>query len=157
MELKVYDGEKFDRSKTWFIIFAFVILLVVILSILSKNIVWWIIVLVVAGGYIYYITKTNETTKIITWKQALQIWKAVFPYDSLSWFVLEYHTEKKKIHNIVIIDNKKVYRIYTIKDTNIFTKKLAKNKSFNSSTLNWKIKTIDRITIDSDIMNKICV
>jgi hypothetical protein len=39
MELKVYDGEKFDRSKTWFIIFAFVILLVVILSVLSKNIV----------------------------------------------------------------------------------------------------------------------
>jgi hypothetical protein len=32
-------------------------------------------------------------------------------------FVLEYHTKKKKIHNIVIIDNKKVARIYTIKDT----------------------------------------
>ena len=136
MELKVYDGEKFDRSKTWFIIFAFVILLVVILSVLSKNIVWWIIVLVVAGGYIYYITKTNETTKIITWKQALQIWKAVFPYDSLSWFVLEYHTEKKKIHNIVIIDNKKVYRIYTIKDT-------AKNLENFVNDLNWYIPMLD--------------
>jgi hypothetical protein len=35
----------------------------------------------------------------------------------LSGFVLEYHTEKKKIHNIVLLDDKKVPRIYTINDT----------------------------------------
>ncbi len=117
MELKVYEWEKFERSKTWFLIFAFVILLVIIISILSSNITWWVIVLVVAGGYIFFITKTNDTIKMITWKQALQIWKTTFPYDNLNWFVLEYHLEKKKIHNIVIIDNKKYPRIYTIKDT----------------------------------------
>ena len=61
--------------------------------------------------------KTNDTTKMITWKKALQIWKTTFPYESLSGFVLEYHTKKEKIHNIVIIDNKKIPRIYTIKDT----------------------------------------
>ena len=47
----------------------------------------------------------------------MQIWKSTFPYESLGWFILEYHTKKKKIHNIVIIDDKKVPRIYTIKDT----------------------------------------
>ena len=117
MELKVYDWEIFERNKTWFLIFALVILLVVVISILSNNIAWWVLVLLVAGGYVYYITKTNDTIKMITWKQALQIWKAVYSYDKLNWFVLEYHTEKKKIHNIVIIDNKKYPRIYTIKDT----------------------------------------
>ena len=35
----------------------------------------------------------------------------------MSGFVLEYHTEKKKIHNIVLLDDKKVPRIYTINDT----------------------------------------
>jgi hypothetical protein len=35
----------------------------------------------------------------------------------LSGFVLEYHTEKKKIHNIVLLDDKKIPRIYTINDT----------------------------------------
>ena len=54
---------------------------------------------------------------MIIWKNALQIKKTTFPRETLRWFVLEYHTEKKKIHNIVIIDNKKEYRIYTIKDT----------------------------------------
>ena len=117
MELKVYDWEKFERSKSWFLIFAFVILLVVILSVLSDNITWWVLVLLVAGCYIYIITKTDNTIKMITWKKALQIGKITFPWESLNWFVLEYHTEKKKIHNIVIIDDKKGYKIYTIKDT----------------------------------------
>ncbi len=117
MELKVYDWEKFERSKKWFLIFSLVILLVVVLSILSNNIIWWIFVFIVAWGYIFYITKINDTIKMITWESALQIWKTVFPYKTLSWFVLEYHTEKKKIYNIVVIDNKNVARIYTIKDT----------------------------------------
>ena len=30
---------------------------------------------------------------------------------------MEYHTEKKKIQNIVILDDKKIPRIFTIKDS----------------------------------------
>ncbi len=117
MELKVYDWEFFERGIKRFLIFGFVILLVVVLSILWSNIIWWVFVLMVSGGYIYYLTKSNNTIKMVTWKKALQIWKITFPWSELVGFVLEYHTKKKKIHNIVIIDNKKVARIYTIKDT----------------------------------------
>ena len=117
MELKVYDWEFFERGTKRFLIFGFVILLVVILSILWSNIIGWVFVLMVSGGYIYYLTKSNNTIKMVTWKKALQIWKITFPWSELVGFVLEYHIKKKKIHNIVIIDNKKVARIYTIKDT----------------------------------------
>ena len=55
--------------------------------------------------------------QVILWEKALQIWNAIFQYKDLSWFVLEYHTEKQKIYNIVIIDNKNEYRIYTINDS----------------------------------------
>jgi hypothetical protein len=147
MELKVYNWENFERNKKWFLIFAFVILLVVVLSILSNNIIWWIFVLIVAWGYIFYITKVNDTTKIITWEQALQIWKLVYPYKSLKWFVLEYHTEKKKIHNIVIIDNKNDYKIYTIKDT-------EKNLKNFIEELSWYIpmlETYEQTTMDKFI------
>ena len=136
MELKVYNWEIFDRTKTRYFVFAFVILLVVVLSVLSNNITWWIFVFVVAGWYIYYITKSNDTIKITTWKQALQIDKTVYPYEKLNWFVLEYHTEKKKIHNIVIIDNKKIPKIYTIKDTD-------KNLENFVNDLNWYIPMLD--------------
>jgi len=136
MELKVYDWEKFDRGVTWFLVFAFVILLVVVFSVLSNNIPWWVLVFLVAWGYIFYITKTNDTTKLITWKQALQVWKTVYSYDNLDGFVLEYHTEKKKIHNIVIIDNKKDYSIYTINDT-------EKNLKNFVNELNWYIPMLE--------------
>ena len=117
MELKVYNGEHFERWKVWYLVFALVILLVVVLSILSNNIIWWVFVFLVAGWYLFYLTKVDDVIKMVTWKKALQVWKAVFPWESLKWFVLEYHTEKKKIHNIVIIDDKKIPRIYTIKDS----------------------------------------
>ena len=116
MELKVYNWEHFERGKVWYLVFAFVILLVVILSILSNNIIGWVFVLLVAGWYLFYLTKVNDTIKMVTWKKALQIAKAVYPWETLTGFVLEYHTEKKKIHNIVIIDDKKIPRIYTIND-----------------------------------------
>ena len=117
MELKVYNGEHFERGKVWYLIFVLVILLVVVLSILSNNIIWWVFVLLVAGWYLFYLTKVNDTITLITWKNALQIEKAAFPYETLSGFVLEYHTEKKKIQNIVILDDKKIPRIFTIKDS----------------------------------------
>ena len=136
MELKVYDWEKFERGKTWFLKFAFVILLFVVLSVLSNNIVWWVLILVLAGAYIFYITKTNNTIKMIIWEKALQIWKTTYSRDNLDGFVLEYHTEKKKIHNIVIIDNKKEARIYTIKDT-------EKNLKNFVEELNWYIPMLE--------------
>ncbi len=117
MELKVYDWEIFDRSKIWFLLFALFILVIVVFSILSSNIIGWVLVLVVAWAYVYYITKTSDTIKITIWEKALQIWNVIFQYKDLSWFVLEYHTEKQKIYNIVIIDNKNEYRIYTINDS----------------------------------------
>ena len=117
MELKVYDWEYFERGKTWYIVFAFVILAVVILSVLSSNLPWWLIVLLFAAGYLYFSLRSNKTVSIIIWKKVLQIWKVIYQWNELRWFVLEYHTKKKKIHNIVIIDNKNNPKIYTIKDS----------------------------------------
>jgi len=117
MELKVYDWEYFERGKTRYLVFTLIILLVVVLSILSKNIFWWVLILVVAGWYIYYLTKTNDTIKLAIWKNSLQIGKAALSRNTLKWFVLEYHLEKERIHNIVIIDNKNDAKIYTLNDT----------------------------------------
>jgi hypothetical protein len=117
MELKVYDWEFFERGKMWYIIFACVILLVAVLSVLSNNVVWWVIVLLFASGYLYFSLKSNKTTKMIIWKKVLEVWKTIYQWETLKWFVLEYHTKKRKIHNIVIIDNKNDPKIYTINDT----------------------------------------
>ena len=136
MELEVYNWEKFERGKSWFVYFAIIILVVVVFSVLSSNIPWWVIVLVLTWGYIFYITKISDKIKLVTWKQALQIWKRVFPYEDLNWFVLEYHTEKKKIHNIVIVYDEKHYEIFTIDDTEENLKNFV-------GELNWYIPMLD--------------
>lgn len=118
MELQVYNWEYFERGKTRYIVFVLFILAVIVVSILANNLVWWVLVFLVAWGYIYFVTKSNEEIKMIIWKKALQIWDATFPWDSLNWFVLEYHTKKERIHNIVILDKKNNPKIYTIKNPN---------------------------------------
>ena len=137
MELKVYNWEYFERWKKWYLIFALVILVVAILSILSNNIVWWIFILMITWWYLYYTTKINNIITMIIGKNSLQIWKTVYPREILKWFVLEYHTQKKKIHNIVIIDSKKESKIYTIKDT-------AKNVENFVNKLNGKIPMLEK-------------
>ena len=117
MELKVYDWEYFDRGKTRYLIFGIIILTVIVLSILSNNIFWWVLVLLTAWWYIFYLTKVNNTISMVIWKNALQVWNITFAWNTLSGFVLEYHTKKEKIQNIVLIDNKKSFRIYTINDS----------------------------------------
>ena len=117
MELKVYNWEYFERWVLWYLISALIILLVVLLAILSNNLLWGILVLAIAWWYLYFLTKTNNKIVMkISWTW-LEIWKSVLPRSSLSWFVLEYHTKKKTIHNIVILDYKKEPKIYTIADT----------------------------------------
>ena len=117
MELKVYNWEYFERGKTWYVFFALVILGVIVISILSNNVLGGVLVLLFAWWYIYLLTKIKDTTTMIIWKNSLQVWKTPFLRSTLKWFVLEYHTQKEKIHNIVIIDNKNTAKIFTINDT----------------------------------------
>ena len=130
MELKVYNWEYFERNKMWFLFFSIVIIVVIVVSILSKNILWWLLVLIFAWWYIYYITKSNEEIIMVIWKNSLQIWKTPYLWNTLNWFVLEYHIHEEKIHNMVII-YKDLARIYTIKDSqeNLenFVNELSKN------------------------------
>ena len=145
MELKVYNGEYFERGKNRYLIFGWIILLVVILSALSKNIIWWIFVLCVAVGYVFYLTKTNNIVSMVIWKNWLQVWDISFLWNNLSGFLLEYHTEKKKIHNIVIVNSKNA-RIYTINDTEENLKDFVEELSNYIPMLeNYEQSTMDKV------------
>lgn len=117
MELKVYNGEYFERWITWYIIFVLIILIVIVFSILASNYIWWILVLFISWWYFFFQTKTNNKVKLKIWDKALQIWKTPFLRDNLKWFVLEYDKEKSKINNIILLKSDNTSWIYTIADS----------------------------------------
>lgn len=122
MELNVYNGEYFERNKSWYLIFFLVVGLVIIGSILSDNVLGAIIILLFVGGYFYILTKTNENTKMIINENGINIWKKSHQRNELQGFVLEFNTKTEKIHNIVLM-YKKNYEIYTINDDAEHSKK----------------------------------
>jgi hypothetical protein len=114
-ELKVYNGEYFERSTTRYVLFFLIVGLVIIGSILSDNMLWWIIILVFVGGYFYILTKTNEESTITINESWISIGAKSHQRAELQGFVLEFNTKTQQIHNIVLIYKNK-YEIYTIND-----------------------------------------
>jgi len=135
MELNVYNGEYFERTKTRYLVFFLVVGLIIIGSVLSNNTLWAVAVLVFIGGYFYILTKANETIKITINKNWLSIGKKSHLRNELQWFVLEFNTQTQQIHNIVLI-YKKSYEIYTILDD------IEKNQEF-FLTLEGKIPLLE--------------
>ena len=146
MEIKVYNCEYFDRWKSRYLFFVWIILLVIILSILSNNIIWWVFIFLAAGWYIFYLTRLDKIINMVIWEKGLQIWKDIIPWNNLSGFMLEYNVKLNKIWNIVIIDNKNMYKIYTIKDINADFENFVEQLSKHIPLLeNYEYSTLDKI------------
>jgi hypothetical protein len=68
------------------------------------------------GGYFFFLIKTNESTTIHIEENWITIEKKHRPRHEFSGFILEFHTKKQTIHNIVLI-TPRGHEIYTIQDT----------------------------------------
>lgn len=116
MELITYNGEYFERSKLRYCIFLLVVGTVIVGSILFNNLFGAVVVLMLVGGYFFFLMKTSDTLNLKTTPDGIQIGTKFQPRSQFTGFVLEYHTKKQTIHNIVLIDPKG-YHIFTINDT----------------------------------------
>ncbi|HPC34613.1 MAG TPA: hypothetical protein PLP73_03035 [Candidatus Absconditabacterales bacterium] len=116
MELKVFNGEKFERNKTRYIIFASIFILIFVLSAFYKNIVGIILMFFLLGAYIYYgIININETTITIS-ENGLLVGTKVIPWNNLVGYCIELEIKKKTIKNIVLV-HQRGHSIYTINDS----------------------------------------
>jgi hypothetical protein len=130
MQLITYNGEYFERSTVRYVIFFLIVGAVMIGSILSSNMIGAVIVLIFVGGYFFFLTKTNEVISLKIEENGLMAGKKFHPRNTLSGFVLEYHTKKQTIHNIVLLHTKG-YEIFTINDSDEHLKDfLTKISSF---------------------------
>lgn len=116
MKIKIFNWEKFDRSKYWYIIFASIFILIFILSAFYKNIVWIILMFFLLWAYIYYWIINIHETDITISNNWIIIENNILPWNNLIGFCIEIDIQSKNIKNIVFITHK-WHNIYTINDT----------------------------------------
>lgn len=116
MSVLVYNWEKFQRGKIWYLIFALIFASVFVLSILNNNIVWALLILFLLGGYFYYSTMNNQVVKMTLDETQLIIWTKNYPRSSFSWYIIEIYPTTQKIKNIVFLTSK-WHLIYTFDDS----------------------------------------
>lgn len=115
MHIKVYDGEKFERGKLWYIIFAVVFASIFVLSILNQNRVWAVLMFFLLGAYFYYSVTGNQVVKATINDSNLSIWTKILPRNSLQWYAIELDSKSETIKNIVFV-TKNSHNIHTIHD-----------------------------------------
>ena len=116
MNVLVYNGEKFQRSKLWYLLFAIIFASVFVLSILNNNIVGAVLIFFLLGWYFYYSTINNQVVKITIDKQQIVIGNKTYLRNLFVWYVVELSPVQQQIKNIVFITTKS-HIIYTFDDS----------------------------------------
>lgn len=116
MELNVYSSEKFERSKRWYVILAFVMILVIFMCAYYRNWTWIILMFLILWWYIYlWLINVKEIKMKIT-DEWLILWDKLIPRTKLTWYVIEIHKDSQEIKNIVLLSDTQ-HSIHTISDT----------------------------------------
>ena len=116
MSVLVYNGEKFQRSKIWYLVFAVIFASVFLLSILNGNIVGAVLIFFLLGWYFYYSTINNQVIKMIIEEKQLIIWNKNYPRNSFTWYIVEIYPKTQQIKNIVFL-TQKWHMIYSFDDS----------------------------------------
>lgn len=116
MSILVYNGEKFQRNKLRYLIFAVIFASVFVLSILNNNIVGAVLMFFLLWGYFYYSTINNQVIKMTIDKNQLIVWSKSYPRNTFTWYVVEIYPKTQQVKNIVFL-TAKWHMIYTFDDS----------------------------------------
>lgn len=142
MELNVYSSEKFERSKRWYVILAFVMILVIFMCAYYRNWTWIILMFLILWWYIYlWLINVKEIKMKIT-DEWLILWDKLIPRTNLTWYVIEINKNDQQIKNIVLL-SEKYHSIHTISDT-IENVKTFVNQLDNYLPMVWEYNQTNR-------------
>jgi hypothetical protein len=116
MELNVYNVEKFERGKWWYVIFAFIMVLVIAICIYYTNWTGIVLMFLILWWYIYYWLINVYEIKMKITDEWLLVGEKLIPWTTLTWYSLEINKSDQQIRNIILISEKH-HSIYTISDT----------------------------------------
>ncbi|UFX82644.1 hypothetical protein [Candidatus Absconditicoccus praedator] len=115
MEVKVYDGERFERTQWWYITFVASFVLLIIASFVTGNISGIIVLFLMLGGYLLYSIISLKKVTIKIRDEGLKIGSKFFPWENFYGFALELDEQTESIKNIVFV-TKNANMIHTLAD-----------------------------------------
>lgn len=117
MELRVYNGEHFERTNTRFIVFGVSLLVIIALSVWRMNFFGAIVLFLVAWGYVLFSLTKNKIISLIVRDSWLAIDTRLRIWDSLESFAMEADPTTRAIKNIVVMQKKWDIMIFSVSDT----------------------------------------
>ncbi len=115
MTIHVYNGERFERNKRWYVFFALVLIIIIGLSLWKQNIIGVVVLFFILGSYFYYSIVSNQIIPIKTEKNHLVINNKIYLRWTFKAYSIEIEKKTQQIRNIVFITEKS-HLIYTIHD-----------------------------------------
>lgn len=103
MELKVYNWEKFERWRTWYISFGIFFSFMIIASIFSDNMVWAVLLFLLLGGYLIFSLTATQKINLVISDEWLKIWDKLYPWGEISWYVIEIDEKEQTLKNIIFL------------------------------------------------------
>ena len=103
MEIKVFDWEKFERSKIWYVSFISFFVFFILLSIFFNNISWVFLLLLMLWWYLLFSLRSDKIIRLWIYDDWLKIGQKLYSWSDCVWFALEMNDSNQKINNIVII------------------------------------------------------
>lgn len=116
MEIVVYNWEKFDKTRVWYIIFWIFFSFMIVISALVKNFMWVIVLFMLVGWYLVFSIIITKKILIKITDEWLVIDTRLYPYSEIWWYVLEVNEKQKKLVNIVFIIKNQTH-IHTFADS----------------------------------------
>jgi hypothetical protein len=103
MELKVTNGEVFERGSRRYVRFSSFFVFLVIVSILYENTVGALLVLFLVGGYLYYSALSTQETVVNISPSALKIDERVYPWSRITGFSIEHDPQTQQYTNLIFL------------------------------------------------------
>lgn len=117
MELRVYNGEHFERTNTRFIGFGIALLAIIALSVWRMNFFGAIVMFLVAWWYVLFWLTKNKIISLIIREAGIAIDTRMRVWNTLQNFAVEVDEKTQTWKNIIIVQEKWDIMIFSISDT----------------------------------------
>lgn len=117
MQVRVYNGEHFERTRGWFIGFAAVLAFVIGLSLWFVNLFGAIILFLFTGAYILFSLTKNKHINLTIRDTGFVVDTRLRPRQSLDSFVVEVDATSQQRKNLIIILKNNDTMIFSLDDT----------------------------------------